>query len=388
MSSDNTKYTQENIPISLTNSVSEVSSNHEKTEIERASETNKKPGRIFKETPNALRNSVSEVSSNNEKSEIETVSEASRKARGIFKASVVCKIIKYAIFLTCFSFLFQQSMDFYYYYVTYPITTSIVVRNSKIVKKPAITICNHNPYQNYIITQKGSMLSIDELIYESYFNLSQDSPPFIESNSRWTESMQPVLIFDPMLEMHKASYVKCFSSNLHLLDNEYPETQEEEEHLQPAPYPTDCTDYVALWEKNNKTGPRSQENNMSSEILHCIAKHCFSPNKAAWFETRQTTQKEYTRIHAELGRVVSGFSDSCIGKRRKNINECRMNCKPDCVKDVQYPDSASEKDKYSFLWRKRWHVRLSSKLSVDALVIFRSRYHGQKNFMGYIETTF
>ncbi|GIX74517.1 hypothetical protein CEXT_668851 [Caerostris extrusa] len=87
-----------------------------------------------KETTNAPRSSVSEVSSNKETQEIETISEASRKARGIFKTSVVWKIIKYAIFLTCFSFLFQQSMDFYNYYRTYPITTSIVVRNSRIFK--------------------------------------------------------------------------------------------------------------------------------------------------------------------------------------------------------------------------------------------------------------
>ncbi|GIX81674.1 hypothetical protein CDAR_235451 [Caerostris darwini] len=98
-----------------------------------------------KKTTNVLRNSVSEVSSNNEKSEIETISEASRKTSVICRASVVWKIIKYAIFLTCFSFLFQQSMDFCNYYLTYPVTTSIVVRNSKIIQKPAITICNHNP---------------------------------------------------------------------------------------------------------------------------------------------------------------------------------------------------------------------------------------------------
>ncbi|GFT41793.1 uncharacterized protein NPIL_320041 [Nephila pilipes] len=33
----------------------------------------------------------------------------------------------------------------------------------------------------------------------------------------------------------------------------------EEEHLLEYPYYTDCTDYEHLWEKNNKTGPRSQE---------------------------------------------------------------------------------------------------------------------------------
>ncbi|GFT70147.1 hypothetical protein NPIL_481441, partial [Nephila pilipes] len=33
----------------------------------------------------------------------------------------------------------------------------------------------------------------------------------------------------------------------------------EEEHLLESPYQTNCTDYEYLWEKNNKTGPRSQE---------------------------------------------------------------------------------------------------------------------------------
>ncbi|GIY40841.1 uncharacterized protein CDAR_367771 [Caerostris darwini] len=139
-------------------------------------------------------------------------------------------------------------------------------------------------------------------------------------------AIKPVLVYDPVFEDHMAPFVKCYSANLHLLSNEYPETQEvfssddldqfedeifgfdleareydmfypwaenyatftihspfippdlfydgitlqegyvyvvsvnlEEEHLQPAPYPTNCTDYVVLWEKNNKTGPRSQE---------------------------------------------------------------------------------------------------------------------------------
>ncbi|GFS84055.1 hypothetical protein NPIL_697301 [Nephila pilipes] len=35
--------------------------------------------------------------------------------------------------------------------------------------------------------------------------------------------------------------------------------QKEEEHLLPEPYHTNCTDYEALWQKNNRTGPRSQE---------------------------------------------------------------------------------------------------------------------------------
>ncbi|GFU11002.1 uncharacterized protein NPIL_81841, partial [Nephila pilipes] len=33
----------------------------------------------------------------------------------------------------------------------------------------------------------------------------------------------------------------------------------EEVHLLESPYQTNCADYEELWEKNNKTGPRSQE---------------------------------------------------------------------------------------------------------------------------------
>ncbi|GIY40847.1 uncharacterized protein CDAR_367821 [Caerostris darwini] len=318
-----------------------------------------------KETTNALRNRISVVSSNKETQEIETISEAKRKANGICRASVVWKIIKYAIFITCFSFLFKQSMDFCNYYLTYPVTTSIVVRNSKIIQKPAVTICNHNPFRRstfcadypeycekpnkldefcqkhphfckgnvsnlmmpnlYYHTEEDDRRRIDELIYESYFNFSHEKP-FIEVCMRWRQSFKPVLIDDPVLSEHGARFAKCYSANLHLLSNEYPETKEvvhseefdledeiifcfdlnvreddmfypwaenyvtfsihspfvppnlfydgitlqegyayvvsfslEEEHLQPAPYPTNCTDYVALWEKNNKTGPRSQE---------------------------------------------------------------------------------------------------------------------------------
>ncbi|GFS92632.1 uncharacterized protein NPIL_454891 [Nephila pilipes] len=38
---------------------------------------------------------------------------------------------------------------------------------------------------------------------------------------------------------------------------------EAEEHLLPHPFHTNCTDYEAIWRKNNKTGPRSQEVNFT-----------------------------------------------------------------------------------------------------------------------------
>ncbi|GIY72441.1 hypothetical protein CEXT_689551 [Caerostris extrusa] len=38
----------------------------------------------------------------------------------------------------------------------------------------------------------------------------------------------------------------------------------EEEHLLPHPYQTNCTDYDALWLKNNRTGPRSENSSNST----------------------------------------------------------------------------------------------------------------------------
>ncbi|GFU43662.1 hypothetical protein NPIL_262121, partial [Nephila pilipes] len=52
-------------------------------------------------------------------------------------------------------------------------------------------------------------------------------------------------------------FIECpFSSYPHKEESLY---DLEEEHLLESPYQTNCTDYVYIWEKNNKTGPRSQE---------------------------------------------------------------------------------------------------------------------------------
>ncbi|GIX81672.1 hypothetical protein CDAR_235441 [Caerostris darwini] len=187
--------------------------------------------------------------------------------------------------------------------------------------------------------------------------------------------------------MHGAPYVKCYSANLHLLDNEYPETQEivpsaefrkdeevifrcdlnvreddmfypwaenyvsfsihspfvppnpfyegnslqegyayivsvslEEEHLQPAPYPTDCTDYEALWEKNNKTGPRSQE-------------MCRAYCQLIYLRKCQDCDL-YQRVYIDSMKLCPKsvkYPDSC-DELRNDIDECKLNCKPECVK--------------------------------------------------------
>ncbi|KAF8796518.1 hypothetical protein HNY73_000883 [Argiope bruennichi] len=69
----------------------------------------------------------------------------------------------------------------------------------------------------------------------------------------------------------------------------------EEEYLLPHPYATNCTDYDALWKKNNKTGPRSQE--MCREFCEQTHRtpHCYD--------------EEF----------------------KKSLELCKENCKPSCM---------------------------------------------------------
>ncbi|GFU12063.1 uncharacterized protein NPIL_9421, partial [Nephila pilipes] len=58
--------------------------------------------------------------------------------------------------------------------------------------------------------------------------------------------------FDPVYPFYEAEYLKL--GHMYLIS-----IRIEEEHLLEYPYQTNCTDYEYLWEKNNKTGPRSQK---------------------------------------------------------------------------------------------------------------------------------
>ncbi|CAL1297851.1 unnamed protein product [Larinioides sclopetarius] len=91
----------------------------------------------------------------------------------------------------------------------------------------------------------------------------------------------------------------------------------EEEHLLPAPYSTNCTDYEALWFQNNKTGARSFDMclelcswNFSKETYGC--------------EYRLTMFHKWENICQEVDPYVWGDFSVFV--------DCLNNCKPDCMK--------------------------------------------------------
>ncbi|GIY95606.1 hypothetical protein CEXT_335401 [Caerostris extrusa] len=137
--------------------------------------------------------------------------------------------------------------------------------------------------------------------------------------------IKPVLIYDPVLERHQANFANCYSANLHLLDNEYPETQD----VVPSGgrTPSTCTVSYELHRlrssvgKNNKTGPRSQE--MCRAFCRLIyLSEC---------QDCDLNQRVYTES-MKLCPYSMDYPNSCVEKLRNDIDECKLNCKPECLK--------------------------------------------------------
>ncbi|GFS46738.1 hypothetical protein NPIL_498551, partial [Nephila pilipes] len=89
---------------------------------------------------------------------------------------------------------------------------------------------------------------------------------------------------------------------------------QEEEHLLESPYDTNYTDYEDLWNKNNKTGPRSQE----------ICKEWCLSN---FLKTCGECYRGFTMI--ENSRILCGTREPCRGDF-ENLLKCLMNCKVNC----------------------------------------------------------
>ncbi|GFR16983.1 uncharacterized protein TNCT_67421 [Trichonephila clavata] len=92
----------------------------------------------------------------------------------------------------------------------------------------------------------------------------------------------------------------------------------EEEHLLPYPYHTDCTNYEALWIKNNKTGPRSQQ--MCREVCELSSvRQCFGCDKEL--------------IMVEEPKNLCFGNRGCNEKNQilDNRTLCQRNCKADCL---------------------------------------------------------
>ncbi|XP_055925633.1 uncharacterized protein LOC129957368 isoform X1 [Argiope bruennichi] len=99
----------------------------------------------------------------------------------------------------------------------------------------------------------------------------------------------------------------------------------DEEHLQPYPYETNCTDYDALWRKNNKTGFRSQE--------MCKAM-CYLSYSRACFDCEKPKVMLYQPENLCSDQTEwSGCRDANATER---LDDCRRNCKPACLKLKYY----------------------------------------------------
>ncbi|GBN44811.1 hypothetical protein AVEN_53670-1 [Araneus ventricosus] len=114
----------------------------------------------------------------------------------------------------------------------------------------------------------------------------------------------------------------------------------EEERLLPHPYPTNCTDYVALWEKNNRTGPRSKE--MCQEL-------CVKMSITTYCETRQTMLRNPKGICNTMG---CGNNRFFVNQDQEFLQNCMKDCKPNCLKQKYHftvedviPEDNSERTK-------------------------------------------
>ncbi|XP_055946065.1 uncharacterized protein LOC129976482 [Argiope bruennichi] len=102
----------------------------------------------------------------------------------------------------------------------------------------------------------------------------------------------------------------------------------EEDRLLPYPYQTNCMDYEALWESNNRTGPRSQEiclelcrGNYVTECKGCVA-------GMTMFDSLQNLCSNSTDYKCSNEDLDKGFIDK--------IQSCLVKCKPDCLKLKYY----------------------------------------------------
>ncbi|XP_055926071.1 uncharacterized protein LOC129957654 [Argiope bruennichi] len=217
-----------------------------------------------------------------------------------------------------------------------------------------------------------------------YYNITGgDSPvimtPKVRKNAKYTVVENP---FEH--ELRQGKFMRCFSYNLHLMSNTEPEVVEnetneegnlkivdfliysqlkdvffawsqdqvffsvhspfvpvnpltegdslepgfkynvyirlEEEHLRPPPYTTNCTDYIDLWNRNNRTGARSQE--MCKTICYLsYTRKCFGCEKAKLilYDPENLCPERLN-------------TTGCPYKFYAEVEPCKRRCKPSCVK--------------------------------------------------------
>ncbi|GFR24095.1 uncharacterized protein TNCT_727571 [Trichonephila clavata] len=107
----------------------------------------------------------------------------------------------------------------------------------------------------------------------------------------------------------------------------------EEEHLLPHPYQTNCTDYEAMWKKNNRTGPRSQQ--MCREMCQKnYSNLCYGCEKTlTMFENIEKMCSPLKKQHCQYEYKM------ILWKIRE---ECRKKCKVECLR-LKYPSTIEER---------------------------------------------
>ncbi|GBM58001.1 hypothetical protein AVEN_162179-1 [Araneus ventricosus] len=96
----------------------------------------------------------------------------------------------------------------------------------------------------------------------------------------------------------------------------------EEEHLQPHPYKTNCTNYEAEWTKNNRTGPRSQE--MCKELCRLTySRRCFGCERI-----RLTNTNPRNACLEDTYVMKNCLKDG----EYKKMHHCNSHCKRACKK--------------------------------------------------------
>ncbi|XP_071041449.1 uncharacterized protein [Parasteatoda tepidariorum] len=111
-----------------------------------------------------------------------------------------------------------------------------------------------------------------------------------------------------------------------------------EYHLLPAPYKTDCIDYEDLWEKNNRTGPRSQRSCLM-KCIDVVSRLCINCTQ----DIHAPLQDRCAGINAGRKECIGNLTDSILEEYEK----CEMQCKKECVKrvyDIRVEESSAFTD--------------------------------------------
>ncbi|CAL1299487.1 unnamed protein product, partial [Larinioides sclopetarius] len=138
----------------------------------------------------------------------------------------------------------------------------------------------------------------------------------------------------------------------------------EEEHLQPSPYPTNCTDYLDLWKKNNRTGPRSQEMCKSLCYLSYTRK-CFGCEKAKLI---LYDPKNLCPAHLKESDCPIDFNTE--------VQPCKRRCQPNCLK-LKYHTRVVKIETHEKIFAKRDYITVDvSVRDTDVTVLTHNPLYG------------